>query len=63
MLQANYKGSIGQAFTTVVVSFSATIEAVFEMDFDNDFRNRGIFISTINAVLRYLNLSTSSVHC
>ncbi|MBK5201732.1 MAG: DUF4213 domain-containing protein, partial [Spirochaetaceae bacterium] len=63
MLQANYKGSIGQAFTPEPVAFSGTIEDVLEMDLDNDLRNRGIFIATINAVLRYLNLSTSSIHC
>lgn len=63
MLQANYRGSIGQAFTPEPVSFSGTIEDVLKMDLDVDLKNRGIFIATINAVLRYLDLSNSSIHC
>ncbi|MGD1818974.1 MAG: Rossmann-like domain-containing protein [Pleomorphochaeta sp.] len=63
MLQAKYKGSIGQAFTPAPLSFSGTIEDVLNLDLNSDLTNRGIFIATINAVLKYLNLSQSSIHC
>jgi uncharacterized protein (DUF4213/DUF364 family) len=63
MLQAKYKGSIGQAFTPSPLSFTGTIDEVMNMDLDKEPQNRGIFIATINAVLRHLNLSESSIHC
>lgn len=63
MLQAKYNGSIGQAFTPYPVSFTGTIGEVLDMDLENDLQNRGIFLATINAVLRNLDLSESSIHC
>lgn len=63
MLQAKYKGSIGQAFTPSPVNFSGTIEDVLKLNLKEDLSNRGIFIATINAVLKHLSLSDSSIHC
>lgn len=63
MLQAIYKDSIGQAFTPNPTNYSGTIEEIINLEIDNNLENRAIFIATINAVLRYLNLADSSIHC
>lgn len=63
MLQAKFKGCIGQAFTPNPINYSATIKEIMDLDLDTNLENRGIFIATINAVLAYLDLANSSIHC
>jgi len=63
MLQAKYRGCIGQAFTPTPVNYSGTLNEIIDLDLDSNLENRGIFIATINAVLRYLDLSNASIHC
>lgn len=62
MLQADFKGSLGQAFTDMPGNYSAALKEIFDMSLDNNFE-RAVFVSTLNAVLRYLNYISKTVHC
>ena len=62
MIQADFKGSLGQAFTDMPGNYNGTLKEIFNMSLDNNFK-RAIFISTLNAVLRYLNYISKTVHC
>ena len=62
MVEANYKGAKGQAFTLSRSHFQGTLEEVLTLDLSNDY-NKAIFISTLNAVLKYLGLIDHTVHC
>lgn len=62
MMQAEFKGSLGQAFTDRYGNFNGRLIDIIEMDLTNNFR-RAVFISSLNAVMRYLGLINRSVHC
>jgi len=62
LMQAEFKGSLGQAFSDMYGNFSGSLAEVLEMDLENNFR-RAIFISSLNAVMRYLGLADKTVHC
>lgn len=62
MLQADFKGSLGQAFTDIPGNYNGTLQEVLAMPLDNNFK-RAVFIATLNAVLRYLNYISKTVHC
>jgi len=62
MIQADFKGSLGQAFTGMPGNYSGTLKEIFDMSLNNNFE-RAVFISALNAVLRYLNYISKTVHC
>jgi len=62
MLQADFKGSLGQAFTDMPGNYSGSLQETLAMSLDNNFK-RAVFIATLNAVLRYLNYISKTVHC
>lgn len=62
LMEATFKNAKGQAFTDLYGNFEGTIKNVLEIETTNNFR-RAIFVSTLNAVLRGLNLITNTVHC
>jgi len=62
MIQANFKGSLGQAFTDMPGNYKGTLKDVLDLPQDNNFK-RAVFIATLNAVLRYLKLVSKTVHC
>ena len=62
MIQADFKGSFGQAFTDTPGNYNGTLKEIFDMSLDDNFK-RAVFISTLNAVLRYLNYISKTVHC
>jgi len=62
LIEANFKGSIGQAFTDMPASFSGTINTIINKELNNN-ADRAILISTLNAVTTYLKLSNKSIHC
>ncbi len=62
LMQAEFKGSLGQAYTDMYGDFSGTLSDIVEMDLKNNFR-RAIFISSLNAVMRHLGLITETKHC
>jgi hypothetical protein len=61
-MQAEFRGCLGQAFTDMYGNFSGRLSDIVAMDLKNNFR-RAIFISSLNAVMRYLGLVTKTVHC
>ncbi len=62
LMQAEFQGAKGQAFTDMYGDFSGTLTEVLEMDLKNNFR-RAVFVSALNAVMRYLGLVSGTVHC
>lgn len=63
MIQTEFHGYRGQAFTDAPASFSGTIEDVLKLDIVNNPHDRGIFIAALNAVMGFLKLCTCTVHC
>jgi hypothetical protein len=62
LMQAEFRGSLGQAFTDMYGDFSGRLSDIVAMDLGNNFR-RAIFISSLNAVMKNLGLITLTVHC
>jgi len=62
MMQAEFRDSRGQAFTDRYGNFSGRLADIAAMDLKNNFR-RATFISSLNAVMRYLGLINQTVHC
>lgn len=63
MLQADYKGALGQAFTDAPSNYSGTLGEILGLDLSEDAHSRGLFIATLNAVMRKLGLTDRTVHC
>jgi hypothetical protein len=62
LMEADFKGSKGQAFTDRYGNFSACLGDIAKMDLDNNFR-RAVFISALNAVQRNLGQTDGTIHC
>jgi len=62
MIQADFNGGLGQAFTDMPGNYSGSLREILTMSLDNNFK-RAVFIATLNAVLRYLNYISKTVHC
>ena len=62
LMQAEFRGSRGQAFTDMYGNFSGRLADIAAMDLKNNFR-RAIFISSLNAVMKHLGLINQTVHC
>jgi len=62
LMQAEFRGCFGQAFTDMYGNFSGQLSDIVNMDLNNNFR-RAIFISSLNAVMRYLGLADKTEHC
>ena len=62
LMQAEFRGAQGQAFTDMYGDFSGRLSDIVDMDLTNNFK-RAIFISSLNAVMRHLGLIDKSVHC
>jgi hypothetical protein len=62
LMQAEFQGARGQAFTDRYGDFSGRLSQVLEMDLANNYR-RAIFVATLNAVLRHLGTAERTLHC
>jgi hypothetical protein len=62
LMQAEFLGAKGQAFTDRYGDFEGVLEDVLKMGLGNNFR-RAVFVSTVNAVLRHLGRIDKTVHC
>jgi len=62
LMQAEFRGDRGQAFTDRYGNFSGRLADIAAMDLENNFR-RAVFISSLNAVMRQLGLADQTVHC
>lgn len=62
ILEARFSGARGHAFSDSPHNFSGTLSEVLKLTEDTN-QNRAIYLATINAVLRYLDLIRGTVHC
>lgn len=62
LMEADFKGSKGQAFTDMPGSFSGTIKEILKRPLETNF-DRAILICTLNAVLNNLGLIQNTIHC
>lgn len=62
LMQAEFRGALGQAFTDRFGDFEGTLHGIFSMPLENNFR-RAVFVSSLNAVLRHLGLIAGTIHC
>ncbi len=62
LVEANYKGSIGQAYTDVPTALNGSIKDILDLDLSHN-RNKVLFIAAINAILKHLNLIDNTIHC
>jgi len=62
LMQATFKGAGGQAFTDMYGDYEGTLEQVLELPMENN-HQRAVFVSSLNAVLRYLGRIEGTIHC
>ena len=62
LIQADFQGSKGVAFTDMSGDYEGFLYEIINMELKNNFR-RAIFISTINALLKHLGLIDKTSHC
>ncbi|MCI8284394.1 MAG: hypothetical protein HFE90_03885 [Firmicutes bacterium] len=63
MLQAEYDGFIGQAFTSSPADYSGSLSEILDNDIIGDPHDRALFIAAMNAVMRSVGLADRTVHC
>lgn len=63
MIEADFKGFKGQAFTSSPVVFKGTLCDILNLDIENNSYDRSIFIAALNAVMRYLGEAEATIHC
>jgi len=62
LMSAQFMDSVGQAYTQAPSEFEGMLEDIFKLSLD-DIRNRGLFIASLNAVMRYLYPDLTTIHC
>jgi uncharacterized protein (DUF4213/DUF364 family) len=62
LMQAEFRESLGQAFTDMYGDFEGSVSDVLDMELSNNYR-RAIFVASLNAVMRYLGLAEGTIHC
>lgn len=62
LMQAEFKGFKGQAFSDQPGPFSGTIASIIEKVPENNWE-RAVLIATINAVCAYLGIAANTIHC
>ena len=62
IIEADFMGSPGQAFTDSFSDFKSDIAGLLDLDLTDRF-NASVFIAAANAVLRQLGLTDRTVHC
>ncbi|MDD5435802.1 MAG: DUF364 domain-containing protein [Nitrospira sp.] len=62
MMQAEFKNTYGQAYTDMFGNYSGKLIDIVQTELKNNFR-RAIFVSSLNATMRYLDLVDKTIHC
>jgi uncharacterized protein (DUF4213/DUF364 family) len=62
LVEAQLRGSVGQAFTDAPSDFAGTVSQVLDLPLDSNAR-RAVFVATANAILAHLGLVTGTCHC
>ena len=63
LIEANFKNSLGQAFTNSRSALSIKLSNVRDLDIENNDYDIAIFISILNSVMKHLGLISNTVHC
>ena len=62
IIEADFKGHLGHAFTDMHGGFEGTIQDIFSFEASNNYR-RALQVATINALVHYWGVATDTVHC
>jgi len=62
LMQAEFRGARGQAFTDMFGNFEGSLKDIFSMPLENNFR-RAVFVAGLNALMRSLGRTQGTVHC
>lgn len=62
MIQARFRGSLGQAFTSEPGCYRGSLEEIWGVPLNTAF-NRALVVSASNAALRHIELVSGTVHC
>jgi uncharacterized protein (DUF4213/DUF364 family) len=62
VVEAEVLGARGHAFTDSPGEFLGSLETVLDLDLTTN-RSRAVFLATLNAVLRHLEMVRATVHC
>jgi hypothetical protein len=62
VIEARFKDAPGQAFTDAPGNWEGTLSELLDINLEES-RNRAFFTAGLNAVLRFLNLASGTVHC
>jgi len=62
LMQAEFKGEKGQAFTDMAGNFRGTLKEVLDRTTVTNF-DRAVLVATMNAVCRYLGYIDRTIHC
>lgn len=63
MLEAEFRGAIGQAFTSSPAIYKGKLSEIVDLNIENDEHAMGLFIASLNAIMRYLGLAEGTIHC
>ncbi|NMS89848.1 hypothetical protein HGQ85_07885 [Clostridioides difficile] len=63
MLEADFKGAKGQAFTSTPAIFEGSLKEILSLDLNGSSHDRSLFIASLNAVMRYLGMTDRTIHC
>jgi len=63
MIQAEYRGAKGQAYTDAPAEYHGSLKDVLNMDLCGDRYARSLFLATLNAVMGAVGLCVGTVHC
>lgn len=62
LMEADFKGARGQAFTDMPGNFAGSLQDILNIKL-RDNCERAIFIAAFNAVMRYFEQASNTVHC
>ncbi len=62
LIQADFKGAAGQAFTDSPGNFEGTLAELLAQPVNTHFE-KASFIAVLNAVMRHLGLASGTIHC
>lgn len=62
MMEARFRGEVGQAFTDQPGEFKGTLGEVLQLPLDTNF-HRAVFVATLNAIMRSVYHVEATIHC
>lgn len=63
MLEADFRGSKGQAFTSTPATFEGSLKDILSLNLSDNPHDRSLFIASLNAVMKYLGKTDRTIHC